>query len=348
MGESREMKPAAQHHCSRRPVRQSGVPEETMSDFPSASSGCQLSVVIPVYNSANIFPELYQRLVDTLNKTVSSFEIIAVVDGGSDHSFDAITNIGRRDDRVKAVEFSRNFGHQTAITAGLTLAAGETVAVMDDDLEDPPEVLPLMLERIRGGFDVVYGIRRNRKQNWIHRFFFAAFYRALGGLADVRIPRDAGDFCVMTRRVVDTLNAMPENNRYLRGLRSWAGFDQTGIEYRREKRFANRSGYSFRKYFRLASDAVFSFSYKPLEYVSMIGFIIAILSFIYGLYVFSVGRILVAPGWASLFVAILFFSGVQLISVGIIGQYLARIYDEIKHRPRYIIKRTAGFEKKKT
>jgi len=319
--------------------------EEAMSQSPSTSRDSEISVIIPVYNSANIFPELYQRLAAILEKTVSSFEIIAVVDGCRDHSFDVIQDIGQRDGRVKAIEFSRNFGHQAALTAGLSAATGDMVAIMDDDLEDPPEALPLLVARIRDGFDVVYGIRRKRKRSWIHRFFFTAFYRILSGLVDVPMPGDAGDFCVMTRRVVKALNAMPEKNRYLRGLRAWAGFDQTGIEYERGERLANESGYNLRKYFKLALDAIFSFSYKPLEYVSKIGLVIALGSFIYGLYVISIGRILVAPGWSSLFIAILFFSGVQLISIGIIGQYLARIYDEIKQRPKFIIKRTAGFEK---
>lgn len=316
-----------------------------MTQFPLPLTEIELSVVVPVYNSASIFQALYERLIEALDKTVSSFEIIAVVDGCGDGSFEVVQKVSGKDKRVKGIEFSRNFGHQAAITAGLAAATGNMVAIMDDDLEDPPEVLPLLIKKIHDGFDVVYGIRRNRKRDRMHRFLFAAFYRVLSGLVDVKMPGDAGDFCVMTRRVVNALNAMPENNRYLRGLRAWTGFEQTGIEYERGQRLANQSGYNLYKYFKLASDAIFSFSYKPLEYVAKIGFLIAAGSFAYGLYVISVGRTVVAPGWASLFVAILFFSGVQLISVGIIGQYLARIYDEIKQRPKYIIKRTAGFEK---
>lgn len=310
----------------------------------SVADGPELSVVIPVYNSANIFPELYNRLKVTLEKEVSSFEIIAVVDGCRDNSFDVIRNISQKDGRVKAIEFSRNFGHQAAITAGLSTAIGTMVAIIDDDLEDPPETLPLLIARVHEGFDVVYGIRRKRKCSWLHRFLFSVFYRILSGLVDVPMPGDAGDFCVMTRRVVKALNAMPENNRYLRGLRAWAGFEQTGLEYERGQRLANESGYNFGKYFKLALDAIFSFSYKPLEYMSKIGLVIALGSFIYGIHVICIGRTLVAPGWASLFITILFFSGIQLISVGIIGQYLARIYDEIKQRPKFIIKRTVGLE----
>ncbi len=301
-------------------------------------------MVIPVYNSANIFPELHRRLTAALSSAVASYEIVAVVDGCRDNSFDVIEGVSRGDARVKAVEFSRNFGHQAAVTAGLTFASGAMVAVMDDDLEDPPEVLPELLAKIRAGFDVVYGIRRKRKRSWLHRLCFKSFYRVLSSMADVKIPGDAGDFCIMTRRVVNALNAMPENNRYLRGLRAWTGFEQVGVEYERGTRLANESGYNFRKYIKLALDAIFSFSYKPLVYMSKLGLLIALASMIYGLYIFSTGTSPVAPGWASLFVAILFFSGIQLLSIGVIGQYLARIYDEIKQRPKFIVKRVAGFK----
>ncbi len=310
----------------------------------SPGGGPELSVVIPVYNSANIFPELHRRLVAVLSTAVSSFEIIAVVDGCQDNSFDVIAALSCGDPRIKAMEFSRNFGHQAAVTAGLAYASGAMVAIMDDDLEDPPEALPAMLAKIREGADVVYGIRRKRKRSWWHRLCFTAFYRLLSKLADVKIPGDAGDFCVMKRRVVKALNSMPENNRYLRGLRAWAGFEQVGVEYERGRRLANESGYNFTKYFKLALDAVFSFSYKPLVYMSKLGLFIAVTSMIYGMYVFSVGKNPVAPGWASLFVSIVFLSGIQLLSIGIIGQYLARIYDEIKQRPKFIVKRVVGFE----
>lgn len=304
----------------------------------------ELSIVIPVYNSETIFPELYARLCKALEKSVRSFEVIAVVDGCRDHSFDVIQSIGLKDARIKALEFSRNFGHQAAITAGLALAAGDRVAVMDDDLEDPPEILPRFLAKIDQGFDVVYGIRQRRQRSAPYRLLYKVFYRVLGMMVDVRMPSDAGDFCVMTRRLVQVLNAMPEGNRYLRGLRAWAGFEQTGIEYDRGARFASESGYSLKKYIKLAMDAIFSFSYKPLTYVFRVGLVIAAGSFLYGTRLLISGRSPNAPGWASLFVAILFLSGVQLISIGIIGQYLARIYDEIKQRPKFIVKRSANIE----
>lgn len=310
----------------------------------SENSRPVLSVVIPVYNSEAIFPELYGRLCGALKGVTSSFEVIAVVDGCRDRSYEVIRSVGEKDPRIKAVEFSRNFGHQAAITAGLSLASGDRVAVMDDDLEDPPEMLPKFLARMEEGYDVVYGIRRKRERAAIYRFLYKSFYRILGMLVDIRMPTDAGDFCMMSRRVVQVLNAMPENNRYLRGLRSWAGFEQTGIEYDRGARFASNSGYSLTKYIKLALDAIFSFSYKPLTYVSRVGLLIAGGSFLYGIRLLVVGRSPIAPGWASLFVAILFLSGVQLISIGIIGQYLARIYDEIKQRPKFIVKRSSNFE----
>lgn len=302
----------------------------------------ELSIVIPVYNSERIFPELYRRLTQALEGVVASFEIVAVVDGCQDQSYNVIQALHQKDGRVKAMEFSRNFGHQVAITAGLSVASGELVAVMDDDLEDPPELLASFIAKIREGYDVVYGIRRRRRRSWLYRLLYRAFYRLLGKLVDINIPNDAGDFCVMRRQIVEILNSMPERNRYLRGLRAWAGFNQIGVDYDRDERYASASGYSLRKYFALACDAIFSFSYKPLVYMSFVGGGLALISFIYGARIAISGKSPIAPGWASLFVAILFLSGIQLISIGIIGQYLIRIYDEIKNRPRFIAKRTLG------
>lgn len=310
------------------------------------AGGVDLSVVIPVYNSEAIFPQLHERLTKVLSPVVASYEIVAVVDGCKDRSFEVIVENARRDPHLKAMEFSRNFGHQAAVTAGLAFATGAVVAIMDDDLEDPPEILPLLLRRLDEGFDVVYGIRRRRKRSAFHRFFYKAFYRILGAMSDVSMPPDAGDFCVMRRSVVDVLNAMPENNRYLRGMRAWVGFRQSGVEYDRGNRMAGESGYNLRKYFALASTAIFSFSYKPLEYVSKLGGAVALGSFVaaaYLMYQKLSGRIPNVPGWASLLVAVLLLSGVQLISVGILGSYLKRIYDEVKRRPAYVVKRAVGF-----
>lgn len=309
----------------------------------------ELSIVIPVYYSAKIFPELHKRLAATLDQDGGAYEVIAVVDGCRDDSFKVISEIGSRVKNVKAIEFSRNFGHQAAITAGLRFASGDRVAIMDDDLEDPPEALPALLAKQREGFDVVYGVRRARKRSLFHRALYKIFYRLFGILVDVEVPNDAGDFCVMSRRVVNVINAMRESSRYLRGMRAWSGFEQTGVEYDRGQRFASHSGYNLRKYFALAMDATFSFSYKPLRFMLRIGFIIALLSFLFGIRLIVLKWLGLVPnvrGWASLFTAILFFSGVQLFCIGVIGEYIARIYDEVKRRPQFIIKNFSAFTEK--
>ena len=307
----------------------------------------QLSVIIPVYNSADIFPELHHRLVAVLEPAVKSFEIIAVLDGCRDRSAEVIGGVAGKDPRVKMIEFSRNFGHQAAITAGLEFVSGGTVIIMDDDLEDPPELLPRFLAKLDEGYDVVYGVRKRRHRPLLYRILYRLFYRLLGSLVDVKIPYDAGDFCIVRRQVVDAINSMPESNRYLRGMRAWCGFRQAGLEYDRGERFASESGYTFRKYIALALDAIFSFSYKPLKFVSLAGFLIAGISFLYGARLF-VGRLTGeyqnVPGWASLQVSILFLSGIQLISMGIVGEYMARIYDEVKRRPKFVIKNVVGIQ----
>ena len=307
-----------------------------------------LSVVIPVYNSAEIFPELHRRLVETLSDTVQSYEIIAVVDGCTDSSAEIIEMHTKENPNLKMIELSRNFGHQTAITAGLELSSGEMVVVMDDDLEDQPELLPKFLSKAQEGYDVVYGIRKKRKVSISRRLAFSFFYRLLNRLSAIDMPYDSGDFCLMKRPIVDALNAMPETNRYIRGLRTWLGLKQVGIEYERGKRPTGQSGYRLINYIKLAMDGILSFSYKPLTYVSVIGFVVASASFLAGMRLIILKLIRESsdvPGWASIMVAVLFIGGVQLISVGILGQYIARIYDEVKQRPKFIIKRTIGLEK---
>jgi dolichol-phosphate mannosyltransferase len=246
------------------------------------------------------------------------------------------------------IEFSRNFGHQAAITAGLEFTSGTTVIIMDDDLEDPPEILPRFLAKLDEGYDVVYGIRKRRHRPLPYRVLYRLFYRLLGSLVDIHIPYDAGDFCAMRRQVVETMNAMPESNRYLRGMRAWCGFRQTGLEYDRGERLASESGYTLKKYLALALDAIFSFSYKPLKFVSLAGFLVAGVSFLYVMRLI-VGRLTgefnQVPGWASLQVSILVLSGIHLISIGIVGEYLARIYDEVKQRPKFVIKKAVGIQR---
>jgi glycosyltransferase involved in cell wall biosynthesis len=307
----------------------------------------ELSVVIPVYRSASIFPELYRRLDASLSPIVKALEIIAVADGNSDGSADIIADIHHKDPRIKLIELSRNFGHQVAVTAGIDHAQGQLIVVMDDDLEDPPEVIPKLIAKAREGYDLVYGIRRHRQVGIIKRVFYAAFYRIMNSLSAIDIPYDSGDFCLMKRPIVDTLKKMPEKNRFIRGMRCWAGYNQTGVEYDREPRYAGESGYSIRGYFKFAMDGILSFSYRPLTIVTASGFITAAAGFLFALYAFFArltGKLPAdATGWTSLMVGILFLGGVQLLSIGIIGQYIARIYDEVKHRPHYIAKRKIGF-----
>lgn len=307
----------------------------------------KLSIVIPVYNSAPIFPELYRRICESVEPAAGSFELIAVLDGCTDASYEVIHEVSLEDSRVRLIELSRNFGHQTAITAGLERASGEMVLIMDDDLEDPPEVLPLFIETLQKGFDVVYGIRKRRKRSFFYRLGYSLFYRILGTLSDTRIPYDAGDFCIMSRRVVEALNRMPEKNRFLRGLRAWSGFRQTGLEYERGGRYAGESGYGLRKYLALAMTGIVSFSYRPLTFISFVGGIIAFVSFALGfafIVLKLVGMIQDVPGWTSLAVLLLFLSGIQMMTTGIIGAYVARIYEEVKQRPKYLIRRIEGFD----
>jgi glycosyltransferase involved in cell wall biosynthesis len=307
----------------------------------------EITVIIPVFNSAEVFPELYGRLSSTLRDNLLGYEIIAVIDGCKDNSFSVINQFALQDPNLKIIEFSRNFGHQAAVTAGLQYASARHIAVIDDDLEDPPELIPEFLKKIGEGFDVVYGIRRKRQRSLLYRVLYRLFYRVSGSLSDISIPNDAGDFCVMTGRVRDTLLSMPENNRYLRGMRAWVGFRQTGIEYSRDKRFAGQPGYSLRKYIQLAFNGIFSFSYRPLKYVTFVGLLIALASFE------EIGRIILlklngqmrdVPGWTYLTVCLLFLSGIQLTAIGIVGEYIARIYDEVKQRPKFVISAMVNLE----
>ena len=305
-----------------------------------------LSVVIPVYYSARIFPELYRRLVAVLEGLKCSFEIIAVVDGCADESANVVVTHNAMDSRVKLIEFSRNFGNQIAISAGLRKSRGEYVVVMDDDLEDPPELIPALMERARQGYEVVYTERSKREISWLRHGLFHAYYRVFSKLSSYKVPEDVGDFSLMHRTVVEVLNNMPESHRYVRGLRSWAGFRQTGLEYDRESRHSGDSGFTLSRYVRFAADGIFSFSQLPLQLVTYIGFTFSFISFLLALY-FLIGKLSGflqdVPGWASLAVSILFIGGLQMLSIGVLGQYVGRIYDEVKRRPQYIVRQELGF-----
>lgn len=311
---------------------------------PAAPPVPDLSVVIPVYNETENIPTLYERLTTVLQGLELSYEIIFVDDGSRDGSLQMLEDLAARDPHVVCVELARNFGHQTAISAGLDLSCGKAVAVMDADLQDPPEVLPQFISRWREGYEVVYAIREQRKEIWWKRWAYSAFYRLLQRVAHIEIPLDAGDFCVMDRRVVDVLVRMPERNRFVRGIRSWIGFRQVGMAYERHARYAGKPKYTFSRLIRLALDGLISFSYMPLRISTLSGLAISLISIVLAVF-YAAQRVLSGlnpPGFATLVVAILFFSGVQLITLGLIGEYVGQIFSEVKQRPLYVTRRIIG------
>lgn len=307
-----------------------------------------LSVIVPLYNEIETFAELHRRLIEVLQKIGCPFEVIYVDDGSRDGTFELIKQAGLDHPQIKYLSFSRNFGHQAAVSAGIDYTTGDTVAILDGDLQDPPEVLPHFLEKLKGGFDVVYGIRKKRKENVILRACYYLYYRLLRNVSrNLVIPLDAGDFCMMTRRVADILKAMPEKNRYLRGSRAWAGFHQVGVVYERDKRFSGKTKYSLPKLFALAFDGLTSFSQFPLNLCGYVGFTISILSFM-GMIVVFISRFLapgVPLGWASIISSVYFIGGIQLIMLSMVGAYIGRIYIEVQQRPLYVIKESGNLGK---
>ena len=302
------------------------------------------SVVAPLFNEQQSVAELYNRLIATLEGEGSSFELVLVDDGSHDSTLALLSQLAASDPRVRVIALARNFGHQAAISAGLDYARGQAVIVMDGDLQDPPEVLPALIAQWRAGHQVVYAVRQARKEHWLLRGAYAAFYRGLQRLASVPMPLDAGDFCLIDRRVVDILRAMPERNRFLRGLRSWVGFSQVGVPYERQARAAGRSKYTLRRLMALALDGILSFSRVPLHLAIWLGFAISISSFLIAIF-YVVKRLffhLAPPGFATLAVAIFFLSGVQLLTVGLIGEYIGRIFEEVKQRPLYVVRQVLG------
>lgn len=303
-------------------------------------SGITLSVVVPVFNEAEVLPELYARLTTVLEGIGEPYEIVLVNDGSRDGSLELLHHLRDKDPRVTVVALSRNFGHQLAITAGLDHARGDAVVVMDADLQDPPEVLPRMVERWRQGFQVVYGARTRRHgEGLFKRGTAAVFYRVIRKLTAIDIPTDTGDFRLMDRRAVEALRSMHERNRFVRGMVPWLGFKTAAVEYERSPRAAGETKYPIHKMVRFALDAIFSFSIAPLRLATVFGFAVSAAAFAYAAWAIylKVGRNVSLPGWASLMVAVVFLGGVQLISLGIIGEYVGRVYDEVKGRPLYVV-----------
>ena len=277
------------------------------------------------------------------------YEIICINDGSRDKTLSILENLAIRDKRLKVLSFSRNFGHQCAVTAGLKYVTGDAIVIIDADLQDPPELIPEMLKLWEAGNDVIYGKRKTRDGESAFKLFTAKmFYKTLNALSDVEIPKDTGDFRLVDRKVVDTINSLPEHNKFLRGLFSWVGYKQIPFEYERKERFAGKTKYPLKKMLKLASDGIISFSTKPLKIVGGLGIISIVISFIlliYALisYIFKLNNL--SAGWTSLMLGITFFAGVQLLSLWIMSEYIARIYDESKNRPQYIIEKKINIEK---
>ena len=302
----------------------------------------KVTLVIPMYYEEKVANECYKRVKENLNKLENyDHEIIFVNDGSTDKTLEILEDIATKDKNVKVISFSRNFGHQAAVTAGLQYVTGDAIVIMDADLQDPPELIPDMLKLWEEGNEVIYGKRKSRDGESAFKLFTAKmFYKTLNALSDVEITKDTGDFRLVDRKVVDTINSLPEHNKFLRGLFSWVGYKQTPFEYERKERFAGETKYPLKKMLKLASDGIISFSTKPLKIVGalgMISIIISIILLIYALVSYAIQSHNLSAGWTSIMVAITFFSGIQLLSIWIISEYIGRIYDETKRRPQYII-----------
>ena len=307
-----------------------------------------LSVVVPCFNEEGVLFETTRRLVAVLDQLPLKFEIVYVDDGSTDTTPDLLRQLAAKDERIRVVRFSRNFGHQMAITAGLEHASGDAVVVIDADLQDPPETILAFVKRWLDGYDVAYGVRANREGETAFKLWSAtAFYRCMARMSDTRIPLDTGDFRLMDRRVVDALLAMPERDRFVRGMVSWLGFSQVAVSYRRAPRAAGVTKFPLLKMLRFAADGIFSFSILPLRVATWTGFAASGIAML-GILIAIVERLFgvegLVKGWASMVIAILFIGGVQLICLGIIGEYVGRIYGETKRRPLYVLRERIGFE----
>ena len=305
-----------------------------------------LSVIIPIFNEEQVLEALYQRLTGIAAELDVTYEFVFVNDGSRDRSLGLLKSLASRDPHVRILDFSRNFGHQVAITAGMDYAQGEAVVVIDADLQDPPELIARMLEKWREGFDVVYAVREKREGDTLFKRATAAlFYRLLKRITNVDIPLDTGDFRLMSRRAIEAMKLFRERNRFVRGLVSWIGFRQTGVHFVRAERYAGETKYPLKKMLRFAVDGIVSFSFIPLQLATIFGFIASAMSFAGILWVIYLRLFTEATitGWASLMVIMLFLGGVQLLTLGIVGEYIGRIYDEVKRRPLYLVQEALGF-----
>jgi len=314
------------------------------------SSIVKYSIVVPVYNEEEVIHETYRRLTEVMHSTKEAYELLFVNDGSRDRTAEIIKVYSEQDPAVVLLDFARNFGHQIAITAGMDYARGEAVVVIDADLQDPPELILEMIEKWKQGFDVVYAKRTKRKgETYFKKQTAAMFYRFLRAMTDIDIPLDTGDFRLLDRKVCNQMNSIQEKNRFVRGLVSWVGFKQIAVEYERDERLAGESKYPLKKMLKLSMDGITSFSYKPLKLASYAGVTLSGIGFIYLLVVLYLKLFTdsTITGWSSLIVIQLFFSGIILIILGMIGEYIGRIYDETKNRPLYIVREKYQFEPRK-
>ncbi|KAB2459124.1 glycosyltransferase family 2 protein [Bacillus sp. CH126_4D] len=310
-----------------------------------------ISVVVPMYFEEEVAQECYNRLKSVMLQNDINYEFVFVNDGSTDRTMEILSEIAANDYRTKIVNFARNFGHQVAVTAGIAAAKGDAIVIIDADLQDPPEVIPELIAKWEEGYEVVYAKRKQRKgETWFKLLTAKYFYKFLNYMSDIDIPKDTGDFRIIDRKVADVFNQMTERNRFIRGMMSWVGFRQTYVEYERDERFAGETKYPLKKMIKFASDGIIAFSTKPLRIVMSIGLLSVLISIIVLLYTITVKIIGTGTqtGWASIMVAITFFSGIQLLGLGIVGQYIARIYDESKNRPIYIVKETINIEQEET
>ncbi len=305
-----------------------------------------ISIVLPVFDEEENLAPLYERLSAVMVGLNLTYEIIFVDDGSRDNGPGWLRAVADSDSQVVFIELARNFGHQVAISAGLDYARGQGVIIMDADLQDPPEVLPNFIKKWQEGYEVVYAVRAKRKEGRLLRLAYAAFYRLLRVVSSIEIPLDAGDFCILDRKVVDVLVNMPERNRFLRGIRSWVGLNQVGLVYERDSRHAGRPKYTFNRLLYLALDGLVSFSYIPLRVITFLGFGVSLMSILLALF-YTIKKLttgLNPPGFATLVVSIFFLAGIQLVTIGVIGEYVGRIFEEVKRRPLYVVRSIKGLQ----
>lgn len=301
-----------------------------------------ISIVVPVYNSRNFLDKLLSAIDRQKKESDWNLEVILVDDGSRDDSYTRIEELSPAYPYIKGIKLARNFGHQAAVRTGLSFCKGDYVAIIDDDLQDPPSLLPGFFKYLDEGYDVAFGVRRKRKENLLKKISYRAFYRILRRMSSVDIPLDTGDFCVMKRQVVANMLKLPEKNPFLRGMRAWVGFNQIGVEYERQSRIEGASGYTLKKLLRIAFDGIFSFSRIPIKFITFLGFVGFSVACVYSVYMlweyFTIG--ITVRGFTTIVFLLLFFGSLNLICLGVIGEYIVRIYDETLSRPHSVIEKT--------